>query len=297
MKKLTALSLFLISIFILSSCDSGDNNKDNQSSISNSLEIEPDIEAVSEEIENQTSSEEIRNSIFNLTEIDFSDISINTNTYSNLSITINNTRDYDIVVNIPSGSLFDNLVEDQQDLINLTNSSMNIMSNSSSTIELETACVDPNKASPSTNNLNIFVEIPDNLLSVHQIPDFFEKYDTKLIWIDKMRKNKIFNTEESKRHFQQMVIWLMLDTDKSTMTSFMSQYVYEGDYNRAESFINKYYDEAVKIRDVYRDYKITGRINWSDVKDLTKEIDIPTKSEIKDVIEDIPVKNILRKIL
>jgi len=280
----------IIITIIFSSCN---NEKiDGQSITSNFQETKNKIDP--EETKNKIDPEERKNAvILTLAEIDFSDISMTTNTYRKISLTIKNNRDYNIMVNIPSGSLFDNLVEHQQDLINLKNSSMNIMSNSFKTIELETACVDPNKASPSTNNWNIYIEIPDNLSAVDGIPSFFENHENKLVWIDKMRKNKIFNTEESKKNFQQMVIWLMLDTDKSTMINFMSQYVYEGNYYKAELFINKYYDETVKIRDTYRDYKETGRINWPDVKDLTKKI--PTKTEIKEVIKS-KAKSILKSI-
>lgn len=216
-----------------------------------------------------------------LLEISTSNIKISTNTYTSLQITIANNKDRDIIVSIPAGLMFDNLEESQQDLINLNTLKLYVSSNSTESILLTTACIIPGYSMPKSINWKVLVETPIKFLVVEGTPAWFEKYKTKLIWIDGFRKERIFTTQQEQQHFQQMVIWLLLDTDKSTMINFMSEYVYDGDRSKSKSFVNKYYDDSKDITEIYKDYKLTGIVNWDSITNKLKEIKVPTKKETK----------------
>jgi hypothetical protein len=217
-----------------------------------------------------------------LSEISASNIKISTNTYTSLQITIANNKDRNIIVSIPAGLIFDNLEESQQDLINLNTLKLYVSSNSTESISLTTACLIPGNSMPNSTNWNILTETPDKFSLVEGTPAWFEKYKTKLIWIDGLRKEKIFTTNQEQQHFQQMVIWLLLDTDKSTMINFMSEYVYDGNRRKSKSFVDKYYDGSKDITEIYKDYKLTGIVNWNSIIKKLKETKVPTKKEVKD---------------
>lgn len=216
-----------------------------------------------------------------LLEISTSNIKISTNTYTSLQITIANNKDRDIIVSIPAGLMFDNLEESQQDLINLNTLKLYVSSNSTESILLTTACIIPGYSMPKSINWKVLVETPIKFLVVEGTPAWFEKYKTKLIWIDGFRKESIFTTQQEHQHFQQMVIWLLLDTDKSTMINFMSEYVYDGDTSKSKSFVNKYYDDSKDITERYKDYKLTGIVNWDSITNKLKEIKVPAKKEVE----------------
>lgn len=249
-------------------------------------------------IQNSTESPEvIPEEVFNidlsplnlsLSEISASNIKISTNTYTSLQITIANNKERDIIVSIPAGLMFDNLEESQQDLINLNTLKLYVSSNSTESISLTTACLIPGNSIPNSTNWKVLVETPIKFLVVEGTPAWFEKYKTKLIWIDGLRKERIFTTQHEQQHFQQMVIWLLLDTDKSTMINFMSEYVYDGDMSKSKSFVNKYYDDSKDITEIYKDYKLTGIVNWDSISNKLKEIKVKKEIEIKS-------KDILKK--
>ena len=202
-------------------------------------------------------------------------IKIYTNTYKELNFIVENNKYSELTLNIPHGLMFDNLIENQQDLITLESKTLIVAENIIDTITIMTACIKPDYSMPNSDKWSIYNLIPEKLLVIEDVPSFFIKNDNKVRLIDSYRKKKIYATIEDQQNFIQIVIWLLLDTDKSTMENFMREYVYGGDAEKTENFINKYYEGASEIRDVYKDYKITGQVDVSKIitrykKDVSK---------------------------
>ena len=274
--SLNKITFAIIMFVLLLSCGSEEQKEiitnDNMQNSTESPEITPE----------EVSNIDLSPLNLSLSEISASNIKISTNTYTSLQITIANNKDRNIIVSIPAGLIFDNLEESQQDLINLNTLKLYVSSNSTESISLTTACLIPGNSMPNSTNWNILTETPDKFSLVEGTPAWFEKYKTKLIWIDGLRKEKIFTTNQEQQHFQQMVIWLLLDTDKSTMINFMSEYVYDGNRRKSKSFVDKYYDGSKDITEIYKDYKLTGIVNWNSIIKKLKETKVPTKKEVKD---------------
>ena len=262
-------------ILVISSCYQKNHTENNNLEEKDSNKIKKFVEENDSIIELNFNSITLNNN---------SNIIINAKSYKEISIIIKNNTPHLMEIEIPNGLMLNNLIDKQQDLMLLESRNLNVLKNNTDTIKIMSACINPGLSMPNSNKWEIFNKIPEQLLVIKDIPDFFIKIDEKLKLIDKFRKNKIYSTVEQQQNLKQMVIWILLDTDESTMIDFMNQYVYK-DKQKARNFVKEYYDPANEIIDVYRNYKTTGKIDLSKLKERSKNIKRNISNKFKSIIK------------
>ena len=153
------------------------------------------------------------------------------NTYRKIKVNLSNSGSSDKKINIPCGTFFENGNPSEQGLVVLFKEKVNLGANASTSIELTTACMDASKAAPSSHS-NWTIKNDKGL------GDLIRYYHSNRSTIALMTGNEHHSTREKQINFLQMAVWSYYDCDRKHIVNFATDYMFDGDRDSAESFVD-----------------------------------------------------------
>ena len=152
-------------------------------------------------------------------------------TYRNISVNVNNGTSSSKNINVSCGTFFENNRTSEQSLVVLFKETEYLSSRGSKNIKLTTACMDASKSVPS-NHSNWKIKNDKGL------GDLIRFYHLNRPMIGMMTDPNLHSTKEKQINFLQMAVWAYYDCDKNKIIDFSTKYMFDGDRQAAEEFVN-----------------------------------------------------------
>ena len=159
---------------------------------------------------------------------------INSGTYESMDVkVVNNYSDYR-KIKVECGTVFRNHTNSEQSLVVLFRDELTINGGGQQTIKLVTACMDAAKSGPSSAS-NWSVDYDKG------IGRLIEYYHTFRPAISLFTGPEYHETKDNQTTFLQMAVWTYYKCDKSHIIDFSAKYMFDGDKEAAELYVEVTY--------------------------------------------------------
>ena len=180
----------------------------------------------------------ISQSSFSLKDIDRQsgiDYSIKNNgTYRNINVTINNRSSTSKKAKVECGTVFRNSNSSEQNLVVLFYDELSVNSGSQSSVRLVTACMDAAKGAPSSSSRWTI----DYDQGVGRLIEYYHSFRPAVAMLTGPEHH---STKEKQINFLQMAVWTYYKCDKSHIVEFSAKYMFDGDKEAAEQYVEVTY--------------------------------------------------------
>ena len=171
---------------------------------------------------------------YNLYNFPFSKISADyqsINSYKKIEANLKNKSSDNLSIDVPCGTVFKNSSSGEQNLVVIFRETIYLDSRERRSREITTACMDASKIAP-TNHSNWTVD------NDRAIGDLIRFYHNNISIISIMTGAEHHATKEKKAAFLQMSVWAYYDADKKYILSFATKYMFNGNKEEAELFVD-----------------------------------------------------------
>jgi len=158
----------------------------------------------------------------------------NSGTYESMDVkVVNNYPDYR-KIKVECGTVFRNHTNSEQNLVVLFRDELTINGGAQQEIKLTTACMDAAKSGPSSAS-NWSVDYDKG------IGRLIEYYHTFRPAISLFTGPEYHETKDNQTTFLQMAVWTYYKCDKSHIVDFSAKYMFDGDKEAAELYVEVTY--------------------------------------------------------
>jgi len=171
----------------------------------------------------------------------------NSGTYKSMEVQVENTSSNELKVVFPEGGVFINSSTSQQDLVVLFYDEFNLSPGESKMRSVYTACMDPAKSSPSGNTRW-------SLGYDKKVGDLIRGYHSNRPIVEMMTGSEHHDTFEERHNFLQMTVWVYYNADKRHILNFATRYVFDGNAEEAQEFVDVFYPMAVIFINLYKTF-------------------------------------------
>ena len=173
-------------------------------------------------------------------------VSTSKGNYRVIEVEVSNFENKSVNIHFPPGGFFYNLDKSEQDLVVLFYDKVLVESGTKKDIVISTACANPKRRAPqngrTTWNYGFDKKIGDLILYYHQ---------NRAI-VEMMTGEEHHNTFEKRHNFLQMCVWIYYDADKKQILDFATKYMFDGNKNQAQLFVDSFYPLAVSFINLYK---------------------------------------------
>ena len=160
------------------------------------------------------------------------DISVlSVSSYRKVNISLKNKTYSNFSVDVPCGTVFENSISGEQNLVVLFQETVYLDSKERKSREIITACMDASKRAP-TNHSRWTID-NDKALG-----DLIRFYHNNVSIVSMMTGAEHHSTKAKKAAFLQMSVWAYFDADKKHILSFATKYMFNGNKEEAELFVD-----------------------------------------------------------
>jgi hypothetical protein len=151
--------------------------------------------------------------------------------YKSIRVDIQNraNRSYDF--EIPCGTYFENGRSNEQNLVVLFSETVYIEDGQKRSVEVTTACMNADKASPSSHS-------NWRIKNDKALGDLIRFYHENRSIVAIMTGDEFHSTRSKQADFLQMSVWAYFNADKKHILNFATKYMFEGDKEQAELFVD-----------------------------------------------------------
>lgn len=182
--------------------------------------------------------------IYDIDEDDNLFVDINSNNgYKSIELTLENKTNQELTLKIPCGTFFETDKPNEQNLVVLFEETIYFDRNNRKSIRLITACMDADKASPSSHTNWEIKNDPalGNLISF---------YHANKSLVSMMTGPKYHETEKQQTEFLQMSVWAYFDAERKHILNFATKYMFDGNREDATIFV----DTTLPIIQLFTNY-------------------------------------------
>ena len=166
--------------------------------------------------------------------------------YRVIEVEVSNFDSKAVNIHFPPGGFFYNLEKSEQDLVVLFYDKVLVESGKKKDVVIATACANPKRKAPlngrTTWNYGFDKKIGDLILYYHENRSLVEM----------MTGAEHHNTFEKRHNFLQMCVWIYYDADKNQILDFATKYMFNGNKNQAQLFVDSFYPLAVSFINLYK---------------------------------------------
>ena len=178
--------------------------------------------------------------------VDIDVIAKSNGTFKSINITVSNSSNQESIIHFPLGGVFINSEESEQSLVVVSDDKITVPANIVKTIEIEVACADADKKAPRKNRTTWDYGYDPKL---EELLLFY--YDNTTL-IEYMTGVNNHDTKIKRHNFLQMCVWVYYGDDKQHITSFATTYIFDGDKDAAETFVDVFYPMVSIFLELYK---------------------------------------------
>ena len=167
-------------------------------------------------------------------------------TFKSINFTISNLSNQESIIHFPLGGLFINREESEQNLVVVDYDKITVPANTVKTIEIEVACANADKKAPRKNRTTWDYDYDSKL---RELLLFY--YENRTL-IEYMTGSHNHDTQIKRHNFLQMCVWVYYGDDKQHITSFATTYIFDGDKDAAETFVDVFYPMVSIFLELYK---------------------------------------------
>jgi len=171
---------------------------------------------------------------------------INSGTHKNIGVNIINLSGEEVVIHFPPGGYFLNENESEQNLVLLFYDKLTVPPGGMNNIVLYTACANPDRSAPRAGRIN-WTYGYDNKMGI-----LLESYESNRDMVALMTGPEHHSTFEKRHNFLQMFVWVYYNADKKQIVNFSTKYIFDGDRDAAQSYVEIYYPITKLFIETYK---------------------------------------------
>ena len=166
--------------------------------------------------------------------------------YKVINVEVSNFGTKTANVVFPEGGLFVNLDSTEQNLVVLFYDKIIVEPGKSKEIVIGTACANPKRKIPSKRRTTWVYDYDA------KVGDLIRYYHNNRSLIEMMTGKEHHDTFLKRHNFLQMCVWVYYDADKKQILDFATKYLFDGDKDKAQLFIDVFYPLAVTFINIYK---------------------------------------------
>jgi hypothetical protein len=167
-------------------------------------------------------------------------------TYRHINVEVSNFGTEDINVHFPPGGFFVNLDSNEQNLVVLFYDVLEVKAGQKESALIGTACANPNRKPPKKGRTTWIYDYDEKLGKLIMF------YHENRAIVEIATGKEHHETILKRQNFLQMCVWIYYDAEKEQILKFATTYLFNGNQESAEFFVETFYPIAVTFIDLYK---------------------------------------------
>ena len=167
-------------------------------------------------------------------------------TYRHINVEVSNFGTEDINVHFPPGGFFVNLDSNEQNLVVLFYDVLEVKAGQKESSLIGTACANPNRKPPKKGRTTWIYDYDEKLGKLIMF------YHENRAIVEIATGKEHHETILKRQNFLQMCVWIYYDAEKEQILKFATTYLFNGNQESAEFFVETFYPIAVTFIDLYK---------------------------------------------
>jgi hypothetical protein len=167
-------------------------------------------------------------------------------TYRSIQVQVSNHSSSSIEVSFPYGAYFQSQQEGYQDLAVVFESELTVRSGDTASVNLKTTCMDASKG-VAPNGYPDWTPSQDAALG-----NVLRFYHVNRPLVEQVTGPEHHDTEEDRHNFLQLLVWTYYDGDEAHMKQFATRYIFDGDSEAANNYVDTVYPLVKTVLDLYK---------------------------------------------
>jgi len=167
-------------------------------------------------------------------------------THRSIAVQVTNHSQSTMEVSFPYGAFFKVENPGYQNLAVVFESTVTIPSGDTASLNIKTSCMDASK-SMAPSGYGAWTPSQDVALG-----NLLRFYDASRPLVEQVTGAHHHDTEEKRHNFLQLLIWTYYDGDKTHMKQFATQYIFDGDSEAANDYVDTLYPMVKTVLDIYK---------------------------------------------
>ena len=169
----------------------------------------------------------------------------NNGTYRNMNVAINNRSSITKKAKVECGTVFRNSNSSEQNLVVLFYDELSVNAGNQKSAVLVTACMDAAKRAPSSSSRWTI----DYNQGIGRLIEYYHSFRPAVALLTGPEHH---STKEKQINFLQMAVWTYYKCDKSHIVDFSAKYMFDGDKEAAEQYVEVTYPLIVVFIENYK---------------------------------------------
>jgi hypothetical protein len=166
--------------------------------------------------------------------------------YRSIKVEVENFGSEDMNIHFPPGGFFINLDSTEQNLVVLFYDIIELKSGEKKSLSIGTACANPKRKSPQKGRTTWTYDYDEK---IGKLIIFY--HDNRPL-VEIATGAEHHETFENRHNFLQMCVWVYYNAEKKQILDFATKYLFDGDKEEAEVFVDVFFPLAVTFIDLYK---------------------------------------------